>query len=196
MRSRNQLEVCPNSDEINGDENGFGLEFSSSNHRRSGQFPATRTAWIRSSSLKLRIGTKHGRWGGQNLKISSGQGRGFRVGSGSNQVKHSLPFSLVSSPLPSLSLSLYIYTGAQQGQKWVWGITFNVFNAISSVDMICIQSVLINKMSRLFLQNTWSKVKDLKISLVRTLKFNNYKIYLFLCIHQDHHSTIDLLSYL
>ena len=80
VRSRTQLEVCPNSGEIDGGENGFGREFSISNHRRPGRFPATRMAWIRCSSLKLRIGTKLDRNGGRKWENRPGQSRGFRVG--------------------------------------------------------------------------------------------------------------------
>ena len=103
------------SGENNGDEIGFKPRLSSSNRRRSNHFSTTRTTWIRSSSLKLRIGTKLARNSGRKWENRSVKVTGSGRSNGSNLVNSFLSLSCLSGSLLH-SLSLYIY---------IWGSTWS-----------------------------------------------------------------------
>ena len=108
---RNQFQVVArhNSGGNNGDEIGSKPRLSSSNRRRSSPFPTTRMAWIRSSSLKLRIGTKFARNGGRKWENQPVKVAGPGRVAGQTRVKLSSSLSRMPSLSPILSLSLNIY---------------------------------------------------------------------------------------
>ena len=110
--------------EITANRAGDSVELQGFDRWLSDRFPAARTVWLCSSSLKLRISTKLAWNGGRKL-----ENRPVKVaGPGWVRVKLwstlSLSLSCLFSLSHSLSLSLSIYMGGQHIQnKWLWGIT-------------------------------------------------------------------------
>ncbi|GAY60884.1 hypothetical protein CUMW_205580 [Citrus unshiu] len=76
VRNKTQVMASLETGEITVNRGGDSAELQSFDRWLSDRFPATRTAWIRCSSLKLQIGTNLDRNGGQKWENQPGHSRG------------------------------------------------------------------------------------------------------------------------
>ena len=116
--NKTQVMASPETGEITANNAGDSTELQGFDRWLFDRFPAARMAWLRSSSLKLRISTKLARNGGRKW-----ENRPVKV-AGLGRIRVKLGSTLTLSLSHYLSLSLSIYMG---GQKWVWGITLDYF---------------------------------------------------------------------